>query len=118
LDKIAAPSFGLQDMELLGLFARQAALAIAQAQLMERMGEALVLGLQRLAKANDSAELGDALDAFQHQGSESEQSRDFLALADLLNEVGALGAAERRACVRVLEAFAECGRSRSRLGFV
>jgi len=118
LDKIAAPSFGLQDMELLGLFARQAALAIAQAQLMDRMGEAFVLGLQRLAMANDSADLGDALGAFQHLGSESEQSRDLLALADLLNEIGALGDAERRACVRVLEAFAECGRSRSRLGLV
>ena len=49
LDKISAPSFGMRDMELLALFAKQAALAIAQSQQSERMAEALLLGLREIA---------------------------------------------------------------------
>ena len=49
LDKINAASFGIQDMELLGMFARQAALAIDQAQQVGKIEEALILGLKRLA---------------------------------------------------------------------
>src|SRR5512146_2578749 len=54
LDKINADSFGLQDMELLGMFARQAALAIDQAQQVQRIEQALITGLQRLASSDDS----------------------------------------------------------------
>src|SRR5512142_1943073 len=52
LDKINAQSFGMQDMELLGMFARQAALAIDQAQQIARIEEAIILGLKRLASAD------------------------------------------------------------------
>ena len=48
LDKIDAPSFGMQDMELLGIFARQAAIAIHQSQQYEQIGEALVRGIDEL----------------------------------------------------------------------
>ena len=59
LDKISASSFGLQDMELLGMFAQQAALAIDQSQNFDRLGEALVLGLKRLVTSDLSLGAAD-----------------------------------------------------------
>jgi GAF domain-containing protein len=113
LDKIDAASFGVQDMELMGMFAQQAALAIDQSQQIENIERALVLGLKRLVNADASqasTELVATLDA-----SLDEDSRipDLLELADLFNELSALGEAERRACIQVLNIFAEYRRSSS-----
>src|SRR5262249_14470834 len=54
LDKLSAPAFGLQDMELLGVFAYQAALAIQQSQRYEQIGATVVESLQQLV--DDSLE--------------------------------------------------------------
>ena len=113
LDKIDASSFGMQDMELLGMFAQQAALAIDQSQQIRSIEEALVLGLKRLVTAapvQDSAELLAVL-----EDSLNEKSRvpDLLELADLFSDISALGEAERKACLQVLEVFAEYRRSSS-----
>ncbi len=40
LDKLEATSFGMHDMEMMGLFAQQAALAICEAQQLERIDDA------------------------------------------------------------------------------
>ena len=112
LDKIAAPTFGLQDMELLGLFAQQAAIAIHQSQQVDQIEEALVSGLKRLIleqAPEDAAELLKALERLP-----TDDQRDLLALADLFNEIGTLGEAERKACLQILSAFAEYSRSRPR----
>lgn len=114
LDKISAPSFGMQDMELLGLFARQAALAIDQAQGIENINEALVLSLKRLAASDPehpSESLQSALDAKPEAGGQN----DLLKLADLLNEFGRLGEAERETALKILEAFAEYSQNQRRL---
>ena len=113
LDKIDATSFDLQDMELLGMFAQQAALAIDQSQQIRSIEEALVLGLKRLVTAapvQDSAELLAVL-----EDSLNEKSRvpDLLELADLFSDISTLGEAERKACLQVLEVFAEYRRSSS-----
>jgi GAF domain-containing protein len=120
LDKIDGASFGMQDMELLGIFAAQAALAIDQSQQIAGIGEALVLGLKRLAAADASAGSPELLAALE-QGStrraaeaDRSQTRDILALADLFHDIGALGGAERQACLQVLGAFATYARSRKR----
>jgi GAF domain-containing protein len=111
LDKISASSFGLQDMELLGMFARQAAIAIDQSQKMERIGEALVLGLRRLAGLeSEGRPMATLVSALDH---EELGAGDLLALADLFNEISLLGQAERKACSQILRAFAEYGRSRT-----
>jgi GAF domain-containing protein len=121
LDKIDSASFGIQDMELLGIFARQAALAIEQSQQLEGIGEALMMGLKRLAASDLSAgspELLAALDresTLHRPGGDQPQSRDILALADLISDISGLGEAERRACLQVLEAFATYARSRKKL---
>jgi GAF domain-containing protein len=112
LDKIAAPSFGMQDMELLGMFARQAALAIDQAQGIERLGEALVVGLKRLVQS-DPERRSEALTAALEAAPLGRQN-DLLELADLLKDFGRLGDAERRLCMNVLSAFGEYARSQHR----
>jgi GAF domain-containing protein len=109
LDKINAPSFGMQDMDLLGLFARQAAIAIHQLHQYERLGEALVKGLQRLVTPGESPDLSRALEKV----TESNLDDDILAIADQLNALSQLGSAEKRACLDILQAFAGYARAKS-----
>ena len=113
LDKINAASFGIQDMELLGMFAHQAAIAIDQSQRMDRIKDALVLGLKRLAQS-DAAQPSPELLAALEESGDMPTSADLLALADLFNDISALGEAERKACLQVLKVFAEYQRSSRR----
>jgi GAF domain-containing protein len=105
LDKLSAPSFGMQDMELLGLFARQAAIAIHQSQQFDLLNASLVRGIKRLAGEDVSAELLGALEPGPEGDGSSE--RDLFALADLFNAMGELGDAQRALALKVLGAFAE-----------
>ncbi|MFN2138789.1 MAG: GAF domain-containing protein [Candidatus Promineifilaceae bacterium] len=111
LDKIDAASFGLQDMELMGLFARQAALAIEQAQRLEQAGEALRSGLQRIAAEEGLAEDGPLRVALAER-TPSASAADIQVLAELFNDINALGSAERQAAIKILSALAELGRSK------
>jgi GAF domain-containing protein len=112
LDKIDSPSFGIQDMELMGIFARQAAIAIHQSQQYEQIGEALVRGLKEIAEAESDSGSQEIVRAIRKvQAGENE---DVLVLAHLFNDIGALGEEERKACIKILQAFAEYGRSRQR----
>ncbi|MFH1086258.1 MAG: GAF domain-containing protein [Chloroflexota bacterium] len=117
LDKIAAPSFGLRDMELLGLFARQAAIAIDQARGMARLTDALVLGLQRrLAETTDpsaSVALGELARLVERDPGDDLCADDLLALADLFGTLADLGAEERQLALRVLHVVAEYARARA-----
>jgi len=107
LDKLDAKSFDMHDMELMGLFAQQASMAIEQSQQIDEIEEALVRGLKRLVKADKSQDSSDLQAALDQALSGENNSSDFLALADLFNEVSALGEAERKACFQVLQTFAE-----------
>jgi GAF domain-containing protein len=115
LDKISAPAFGMQDMELLAMFARQAALAIEQSQQVESIDQALIQGLRRLARQETPP--ADALDqalALLQKRSGSPQAQDILALADVFAQLSTLGAHERRLCLQILASFAEYGRAQAR----
>jgi len=112
LDKLAASSFNLQDMNLLGIFANQAALAIERSQQMEQLQDTLVLGLKRLASADPEQPLTELMEAL---GKESGNSSELVELADAFNEISALGEPERRACYQVLKTFAEYRRSIRRM---
>ena len=114
LDKIDAASFGLQDMELLGIFAQQAALAIDQSQQIDQLEEALVLGLKRLATADFTVDAAALLSALEQVDTTQPQAQDLLTLADLFNQVSELGAAERRTCLKILATFIEYGRARAK----
>lgn len=106
LDKINAPSFGMQDMELLALFANQAALAIDQSQRIFLINETMIAALKRLADENGPDQFPELIDALKQAGDLHSRA-DMLAIADLFYELAALGEAERKACIRILQAFAE-----------
>ena len=114
LDKIQGSSFGMQDMELMGLFAHQAALAIRQSQQLDTIGDALERGLKRLAQGqglSDSAELVEVITA--SRGDEA-GSQDLLALAGLFNDISQLGSAERQMALKMLAALSEYSRNKNR----
>jgi GAF domain-containing protein len=128
LDKIDAASFGIQDMELLGIFARQAAIAIRASAHYQRLGEALLQGIRSLFDADGSAQASQAvpprqagpvgLSEVERALDEAEQAPDgvaeILALADIFGTLSRLGQAERQACLDILTTFAEYAQSRSR----
>ena len=114
LDKIDAASFGIQDMELLGIFARQAAIAIRASAHYQRLGEALLRGIRRLVEGDGGSEMPQVERAL----AETEQApagvAEILALADIFGTLSRLGQAERQACLDILTTFAEYAQSRSR----
>lgn len=114
LDKINAPSFGMQDMELLGLFARQAALAIDQAQANENLKEALVFSLKRLA-STDTGHPAESLLAALDDALKAESPNDLMKMADILNELSRIGEAEREIGLKILTAFAEYSKNQRRM---
>jgi GAF domain-containing protein len=113
LDKIAAPSFGMQDMELLGEFAHQAAIAINQSQRYDFLEEALVSGLKKLVAEQPDSRL-ETITQTITDASEGEQTlkRDLMEMADLLNDICAMGETERKMCLRILSAFGDYVSSR------
>ena len=113
LDKIDASSFGMQDMELMGMFAQQAALAIDQSQQISNIKEALVLGLKRLITSDPSQDSAELMSVLEKSLDQNSRVPDLLELADLFYEISALGEAERKACLQVLNVFAEYRRSSS-----
>jgi GAF domain-containing protein len=112
LDKLEAPSFGMRDMELLGLFARQAAIAINQSQLYSQLGAALAEGLRRLVSPGD-ADLASIVD-----GAVSTTQDSFLStIAERLYAISKLGEKEQQACLDVLSAFQRYAQSKSEPAF-
>lgn len=114
LDKINAPSFGLQDMELLGLFARQAALAIDLAQGINNLSTTLVFGLKRLAASEAGQPVDDLLAAMQARPDASSQA-DLGKLVDLLNTFSRMGEYEREMAIKILGAVAEYGQNQHQM---
>jgi GAF domain-containing protein len=117
LDKISAASFGLRDMELLAIFAHQAAIAIDQSQLHAQIGEALARGLKQLAEADDSADSAESTDSEllveTFEAARGDTPPDLLELAALFNDIAALGPAERRAGIQVLEVLRQYRRRKA-----
>ena len=115
LDKIDEPSFGLRDMELLGIFAQQAAIAIYQSQQFELLSSALIQSLKDLADAESTLELSDLFSALEEKSSEDDRQRDLYALANHFHSISEFGESERRVCLDILGAFSEYLQSKPRL---
>jgi GAF domain-containing protein len=119
LDKINAPSFGMQDMELLGLFARQAAIAIHQSQQYDLLGLGLMHCLERMI---GPASLGGLDQVFRSLLGEADAGaaapenpqRELIALADLFYQLSKLGEAERETAHQVLTSFGNYARGKPR----
>ena len=106
LDKIDASSFDMHDMELMGLFAQQASMAIEQSQQIDEIQDTMVRALKRLAKADRSRPSVELQAALDQSLEKKEQMVDLLELADLFNQISALGETERKACIQILTVFA------------
>jgi len=113
LDKIDAASFGMQDMELLGIFARQAAIAIRTTQHQQHVGQALLAGMRRLVGEGATPEMPE-LERVLEEAEEPGGTASILALADILGSLSQLGPDEWDVCIKVLTTFAEYARSRGR----
>lgn len=109
LDKDGAATFGAHDMETLGLFANQAAVAIEQSRARTHLGALF----SELIGERD-ASLGKTAAAFaaRLEGEDAEFKRT-IELAELVNEIAWQGDDERRACFAILRGFAEYLRVRS-----
>ena len=106
LDKLNATSFDMHDMELMGLFAQQAAMAIEQSQQIDEVQNTMVRALKRLAKADKSKESADLQSALDQSLKDREETADLLELADRFNQISSLGENERKACIQILDVFA------------
>jgi len=107
LDKINETSFDIQDMELMGLFAQQAAMAIEQSQQIDEVQNTMVRALKRLAKADQSQPSEELQGALDKSLEEKGEMIDLLEIADLFNQISELGEAERKACIQILNVFAD-----------
>jgi GAF domain-containing protein len=113
LDKTNGDSFDIRDMELMGMFAQQASMAIEQSQQIEKIQEALVNGLKRLAKETAPERPVDLIAALTQSLDDESTTVDLLALADVFSQISALGEAERKVCLQILNTFAEYRKSTS-----
>lgn len=102
LDKISAPSFGMQDMELLGMFARQAAIAIHQSEHLDELNHALVENLRALVSPEAAVDIQRAM-----ASDDEARHEDVMEIARVFQEIAALGERERALALKVLQAFGE-----------
>jgi GAF domain-containing protein len=114
LDKFNAPSFGIQDMELLCLFANQAAIAIHQAQQVEWLGKDMLRGFKDILTAEETVEVADLLQKLDSGEGDEVKVQEILALADTFNAISTVGEAERKTCLQMLELFANYARSKAK----
>jgi GAF domain-containing protein len=104
LDKASAASFGLDDMDLLSLFARPAAVAVEQARMVTSMGSILVGELSRLAQEQGQDELAQA--AHRALAAGSPTTDQTLELARLAHDLGRRGERARQLAIDVLTSIA------------
>jgi len=115
LDKIDEPSFGLKDMELLGIFAQQAAIAIFQSQQFENLSSALIQSIKDLSNADTPSDLSELFSVLEEKSGEDERRKDLYALANHFYTISEFGESERRMCLHILGAFSEYLHSKPRL---
>jgi GAF domain-containing protein len=111
LDKIDSPAFGLEDMELLGLFARQASIAITQSAHLERVTSLLKDGLTELVNDDDGAEFSEILANVMAARELTLKQTQLLAVTDCIHELLNRGEREQALCVQILGSLAAYLRS-------
>jgi GAF domain-containing protein len=114
LDKEGAPSFSATDMEDLGLFANQAAVAIEQSRTNRNLAALLAEVLRPNGGANGGERQGlqERARAFAERLEEDVAFGRALDLARLVQEVAHQGENELKGCQAILRGFAEYLRSR------
>jgi len=107
LDRDTSERDGAHDMQLLSLFANQAALAIENSRVFSDLGRVLLDAVARISESND---LDQALEALieETRGPDKELAE----VAALFQELGRGGPEERRLAVTVLKQFLSYARAR------
>ena len=115
LDKEGASSFSATDMEDLGLFANQAAVAIEQSRTNRNLAALLGEVLESIGGTTDGRgqELQERARAFGERLEEDAAFGRALDLARLVQEIAHQGENELKACQEILRGFAEYLRSRA-----
>jgi GAF domain-containing protein len=117
LDKEDGSSFTSADIESLGLFANQAAVAIEQSRIHASLGALIGDVLKTLGGDKEAQEtLGSDASAFAGRVERDPTSRDTLELAQLVQEITRAGEREAMACRAILQSFAEFLRARQTAG--
>jgi GAF domain-containing protein len=104
LDKASAASFGLDDMELLGLFARPAAIGVEQARMVSTVGRLLIEELESAAAGRGDTALAGAARSALSDGNDAIE--ETLQLARLVQRIGRRGDRSRQLAVDVLGSIA------------
>lgn len=114
LDKEGASSFSAMDMEDLGLFANQAAIAIEQSRTNRNVAALLREVLESIGRTTGDhrQELQERARAFAERLEEDTAFRRALDLARLVQEIANRGENELKGCEAILRGFAEYLRSR------
>ncbi len=118
LDKTTSPSFTTRDMEVLGMFARQAGVAIEQSRTQQSVGRLMTMALRaaRDASPERQARLEEQARSFAESIEEDPASRRALELAGLVQEITHHGASEAELCRTILQGFLDYLRSRPTMG--
>lgn len=113
LDKRSTPTFTLKDMELLAVFARQAAAAI-EATKVQRDGARLLRSIMREVGDGELTEAQlDSLTASAAEALDPDEGEPFWRLVDLLGRIRGLSDREINLVTEILEVVARsAGRSR------
>ncbi|MGH2447544.1 MAG: GAF domain-containing protein [Chloroflexota bacterium] len=107
LDKSSQGSFGLGDLELLGLFAQPAALGVEQARLVGGVGQLLVA---ELAGTGDERGTDPARGTTSAPAAMEPVEGETLELARLVHEIARQGDRSRRLALEILQAIKRGGR--------
>lgn len=104
LDKASAASFGLDDMELLALFARPAAIGVEQARMVSTIGQLLIRELASAAEERGDVSLTEAARGALDNGGDAIEGT--LELARLVQRIGRRGERSRQLAMDVLTSIA------------
>lgn len=109
LDRQGAPTYGLDDMELLGRFAELCSLALAQRRAHALHTALIGRSLAALGGLSPEAQrhLADHIERFAARTAADPVARRAQVLAERIAAIASRGEAEQRACEGVLEVFAE-----------
>jgi GAF domain-containing protein len=115
LDKVGASSFGLADIEALGLFAEQAAVAIEQSRTLQSLAALIGEVLDLLGETLDprTQRLRQDAQAFARRIEEESGYQQALALARLIQELARDSQDGLAACQTIVRAFVEYAQSRT-----
>ncbi len=116
LDKEDGSSFSADDIESLGLFANQAAVAIEHSRVHTSLGSLIGDVLRSVGGGEELRMLEPDASAFASRMERDPTSRQALALARLVHEIASAGEREAQACNAILESFAEYLRGRQTAG--